>query len=264
MFPSEPLAIGGVLDRGIGLYRATFTQTIKLAALAAIPYVIATAIMGYAGSSIVPGQELDAIEGPTTLLLIALPFVYLGLFFLSGAVGHRLVALARSEPVSTSADMLFGLKVMFPLTVVAVLYVILLSLGLLLLVIPGFIIMVTMSLFLAVPIMEQDRSAWSSLWRSHALVWRGNYWRTATVIAVMSIIGLVVSVGLYLVIGAVSFAQASTEEVNLFYVGADALANLALTALIMPFSLSMMLMLYNDIVLRKEGTDLEEQLAQLD
>lgn len=264
MFPSEPLSIGGVLDRGIALYRSTFTQTIQLAVVAAIPYIVVAAIIGYAGASIVPGQELESIEGPTFLVLSMLPLMYLALFLMSGAIGHRLAALARNEPVSTSADLGFGLKVMFPLTVVTLLFMVLIFVGLLLLLIPGFIIMVSMSLFLAVPIMEKDRSAWSSLWRSHALVWRGNYWRTAAVLGLMSIIGLVVSVGLYFVIGAISFAQASSEDVSLVYVVADALANLVLTVLIMPFSLSMMLMLYNDIMLRKEAPDLEEQLAQLD
>jgi len=263
MFSTEPLSIGGVLDSGISLYRSTFKQTTGLALIVAIPYVLAAGLMSYAGAGLTPGAPPEAMDGQLPLIFGAMLLMYPALFFLWGAVGHRIVALARGGEANTSADIGFGLKLMIPLTVVLILFMLALTLGFLLLIIPGLIIMVTMSQFATVPLME-DRSSWSSLWRSHKLIWRGNYWRTAAILTVMSIIGLAVSLGVYLVVGAVSVAQATSEGVDFVYLVIEAFANMALMTLLMPLTLSMLLALYNDLLLRREGGDLDEQLAQLD
>ena len=266
MFPNEPLSIGGVLDQGISLYRNSFKRIIGLALLASLPYVIASAMMSYSGEAMKSGAGDDAgsvVSGMLAVFYFLLPLLALGWFFLWGSVGHRLATIGRGEPISTSADVVFGLKVMIPLTLVSILFFIVASIGFVLLLVPGLILVVTLSLFTLVPIME-ERSSWSSLWRSHALVWRGNYWRVAAVITVVSLIVFAIGVGISVILGVVAYAQANAAEVSFLYLGIEALANLAVMAITTPLTVAMLLVLYNDLLIRREGGDLDEQFAALE
>ena len=267
MFPTQPLSIGGVLDAGVNFFSATFKQTLKLSMIAAVPYALVSMMMSFMGGSLDPNIE-DPDEAAAAVmeafgtLMLFMPLLYLTMNFMAATVGHRLVALARGEETSDVEDCTVGLKLMLPLTVMMILYVVLMMLGMVLLIVPGIIVAVTMSLFVYVPLME-DRSAWTSLWRSHVLVWRGNWWRTLATLTIITVLIMVVAGCVALLLGGFSGLNAESEMATVFTL-IEGVGTWLMMALLTPLSSSMFLVLYNDIGLRHDGDDLDSRLAQLD
>jgi len=128
-----------------------------------------------------------------------------------------------------------------------------LMVGFILLIVPGLILIV--SLVLAMPILLlEDKGPIDSLTSSHKLVW-GNWWRTAAILTVGGIIIFVLYVILGLLAAAVAPFLAGGEAavaavVSLFIV--LALAGI----LISPYFVSLILNIYWDLKLRREGGDL--------
>jgi len=128
-----------------------------------------------------------------------------------------------------------------------------LMVGFILLIVPGLILIV--SLVLAMPILLlEDKGPIDSLTSSHKLVW-GNWWRTAAILTVGGIIIFVLYMILGLIAAAVAPFLAGGEAavvavVSLFIV--LALAGI----LISPYFVSLILNIYWDLKLRREGGDL--------
>lgn len=268
MFSSQPLSIGGVIDAGVSLYGSIFKQTLKLSALAGIPYALASLAMSM---SIGNPEAIDSTDQEAALeasmemlgvMAIYFPLVYLALCFMIAVVARRIVALARSEPISDGADFRFGLKLMIPLTLMMIAYFLLIMLGFGLLVVPGVILSVSLSLFIYVPIFE-DRSAWSSLHRSHKLIWRGNWWRCAAALTVMLILAMVVGGCFSILLGGLAVLKLNSDYTTLITL-VEGIGTWAMMIVITPLSAAMALVLYNDLVLRREGDDLDSRLAELD
>jgi len=172
------------------------------------------------------------------------------------------VALARNEPVSDAADLLFGIKLMIPLTLMMIGYILLMMLGMVLLIVPGIILSVSLSLFMYVPIYE-DRSVWSSLHRSHNLVWRGNWWRVAGALLIITILAMVVSGCFSILLGGLAVVKQGSDYATVITL-IEGVGTWVMMVLITPLSAAMALVLYNDVVLRREGDDLDARLADLD
>jgi len=268
MFPTQPLSIGGVVDSGVSLYGSTFKQTLKISLLATIPYALVSLAMSMAMGDFNIAEDADpevvtaALEQMMSGMVVYMPLMYFTLCFMFAAIGHRIMSLARNEPVSDAADLMFGLKLMIPLTLMMIAYILLMMLGMVLLIVPGIILSVSMSLFLYAPIFE-DRSAWSSLKRSHQLVWRGNWWRVAGTLMIISILAMVVSGCFSILLGGLAVLKLNSDyatAITLF----EGVGTWVMMALLTPLSASMALVLYNDVVLRREGDDLDARLADLD
>ena len=264
LFAKEPLAIGGVLDAGIKLIRSTYVGMLPTAALAAIPYALISSMINSA-VGVTPGEVADPeqVMADMGTMFMLMPLMYVALSFLLAAITHRGVMLANGAAGSLAEDMLEGAKKMIPLTLLMIGFILAVGLGSLLLLIPGLILAVTLCLFFYVPFMEPEQSIWSSLRRSHQLVWGGNWWRTLLIVTVITILGMVLSMLFYLVIGAIAVVEiqdgASTGlTIMEFFAG-------WLSMLIyMPFFVCMSLALYNDLRLRKEGGDLDARLEELE
>lgn len=266
MFPVQPLSIGGIVDAGVSFYGSTFKQTLRISALATLPYALISLGISVSVGALDPNADPEvAVEAATEMMagmLAFMPLLYITLTFMIATVAHRLVALARDEETSDTKDLLFGLKLMVPLMLMMVLYILAMTLGMILLIIPGIILSVSLSLFMYVPIFE-DRSAWSSLVRSHRLVWRGNWWRVAGALMIITILMMVVSGCFSLLLGGLGIAKLGSDYAAVFTL-IEGLGTWAMMILVTPLSAAMALVLYNDVFIRREGDDLGSRLSALD
>lgn len=277
---TAPRSVGGVLDDAIRLYRASFAQAWPLALggrlLLAAPLLILQ--FQFAGARTGDTQAMLAMfRSPSTWLpylaatIVTIGFYNALLVQIDGFAGTRVETLGRSLGtgfrllprtlllfiVMVVAATLAGLGVgaLFALfgasTLVRVLLV-------LLLVVLG--IYVWGRAFLAnVALVVEDAGVFKSLGMSWTLI-GGHWWRTATVYTVAIIILLVFNVVLAVVDGLVgvvlhgSFGVAAVIGQLVAVVGG---------AVVMPFVPAVLLAMYYDLKLRKEGTDLAGRVNAL-
>jgi hypothetical protein len=157
--------------------------------------------------------------------------------------------------------LMVGIRKSVPVFIAAILYTLAVSIGLLLLVIPGLILMITL-LFFQVLIVVEDEGIIASLKQSHRLVW-GNYWRTTAVILVPFFI-------MYALIMVVAFAAGfmgaftSPEMVEgqmQMTFGVFDIMTAAVSVLMVPLLDAIFVAHVNDLKLRKSGADLELRMA---
>ncbi|MEO0423297.1 MAG: hypothetical protein AAF184_13220 [Pseudomonadota bacterium] len=261
MLSSEPLSIGGILDGGFTLFRRGFLKVLPAAAAAALPYALTLALVNARTVGLESETDPAVIEQALMEMAALFPLMFLFMVIMLGVVIHRQMSVARGEPTSLVKDVLVALKRTVPMLLLMFLYMVLVTLGMVALFIPGLILAISMSLFFYVPYAE-ERGSWGALWRSHSLVWGGNWWRTASVLTLITVILTAVSIIFYIGLGAVA-AVSTISGATTLTTGADFALNWIMLSLITPMYAAMALVLYNDLLVRKEGSDLDQQLADL-
>ena len=248
-YPQAPLSIGKVLDAGFSMYR----QILK----PALPLAIALGVVSQL-PQVVP--YMIAKEGGFGVTLGVGFLIWFVLYFaLYNGWIVSIDRMARGEaPLDFGAAFGAGIGKV-PSTLLAVLlFMVALCIGLVLLVIPGLILMVTLFFFWYFILLE-NQGAVASLKSSHKLVW-GNFWRTTAVITVAAVIYVVAlfAIGgiLGLVIGVSMFRDPTAEELAagpgvalLVFASVQAV----LTALLLPMWTSLTLILYRDLQLRQKA-----------
>lgn len=268
MLPSEPQTIGGVLDSGFNIYRKTFKSVAGLAVifalLAASANIGMMSVVDLEGLAALSAADPDDIPvmpkiSPMFWVFGLLSLVILFVFLLS--VAHRQWDLVREREPSLTRDIGRGLALVIPTLFASVLYYLAVVIGLLLIIIPGLILLVSFSLYMFVPIVE-DRGAWLTIGRSHALVWGGNWFRTAAVLTVLTVIIGALSLGVQLVLGSTSGVDALFAPTT-----PSALATIVgslLMYIMYPLATAGMLALYSDLLIRKQARDLDSKLKALE
>lgn len=267
MRPTAPLPIGGVLDAGLSLYRAAFVPLAWLALLTMLPAVIFSAAGDFMIGALLEGEAAseEALARRVSALALwaaAEAAVILVTFtFASHAVLHGLACTLRGEPVRMGASVMRGARLTLPYVLLTLVFVLLVSLGTLLLVVPGIVLLVSLSLYAPVPHLEQ-RSVWASLGRSHQLVFGGNWWRTAVVGTIAFLVTLVLAV-LVMAVGLTPVAFGYGEYDAPVILG-SAIGEAAAYMLTIPLYQAVTVALYEDLLLRREGADLNARLATLE
>ncbi len=247
--PKQPQSIGEVLDSGFRLFATGFSKTIGLSVVAnIIAYVPLFMLTLYMASHLQAPADPTAIMAPFGIGILVAMLLSM-IFYL--AIIHVFGALAREEPVSIGASLTVGLKRLMPVLIALILYMIAVSLGMVLLIVPGLILMLTL-MFFAVGMVLEKEGIFSSLSRSHRLVW-GNWWRTATVLTVPVIIVMVVFIGVSLVLAFLSQLIPAPEITSL-------VVQMVLNAVTQLLFYAIFVVQYQDLILRKEGTDLEARM----
>ena len=250
-FPKEPLGIGQILDRGFKLVRSVYASSLGVIGIMAIVGVLG-AFAGV-GMEQFSGEEADFSVIPMSfwggLILFGLINVYL-YFLLIFRICFA--AFGRGDMLDS---MLFSFRKLLPAIFMYFLYILAIMVGFVLLLVPGMILMISLSLCFYIMAIE-DLGPIDSLKRSHELVW-GNWWRTTIVFTVSGIIVMV----FFLLVGILVGVLAATGgDENLVF--ANALIGF-LQPLVYPILFSFGLVIYNDLIIRKEGTDLEQQIGDL-
>ncbi|MGQ0618703.1 MAG: hypothetical protein ACT4QA_02115 [Panacagrimonas sp.] len=254
LYPQSPQPVGRVLDAGFQIFRTGFKAVLPLSVVTSVLINLPQFAQAAAGGA----------EG-SMVLAVAVLVLFVGgiLLYLAGDMG-MLVALdriARGGPAPSLAELFgIGLRRLAPGLGATVLYMLAVTLGLLLLLIPGLILMISLAMVWPYLVVDR-RGVVESLKASHTLIW-GHWWRTTAVFTVAVLIYYIPM----LLIGSIIGFIAATSEVAGAVQGSPAL-NIAtlliavlsqtlVTALLMPLLNAIIMVQFNDLKLRRSGSDL--------
>ena len=245
-YASAPLGIGQLLDQGLKLFRHSLKPLLPVIVL----MMVVTFLSSLATGPIVKPEDFTPrVIG--SMVVSGLIFLYLYMVMI-----FHCVSLANSQTPSLGDSFSRAVRKIIPLFFMYLLYVVAITIGMIFLLIPGFILMVSLMLAMYAIAIE-DAGPFESLKRSHFLVW-GNWWRTATIVTVAGLLLIVVYMTLGFIVGL--FSVMGDEQTLL-------LATNLLTAiaqpLMQPLFICILLVQFHDLLLRKEGGDLESAIDNL-
>lgn len=287
--PSAPLAIGGVLDNWLRLFRSSFGACWAIALLAAVAGALAqlmiTPPLPKPGTTVLQNylQYWSALRGPTTFLTdIAYGFISLLVYgalltqqtalirgeeplSVAGALGTGLrhipqmllgfvvivlIAVAICIPAGIGAAMMITLRHSLPAALLGALAVIASVVVLI-------YVMIRLQLWLAA-MFSEGLGGTSSLGRSWTLV-KGQWWRVTGIGFVSGIVIWVVTVAIGAVIGVVTSVvsiHGTAPDRVLRRVQLIGAASQIVRLLTLPLLTAVWLAIYQDVKLRREGGDL--------
>ena len=187
--------------------------------------------------------------------------IWLVSIILYNAILSRVGEVARGGDGVMYDALIVGIRKTLPVFIAAILYTLAISIGFMLLVIPGLILMITL-LFFQVLIVVENEGIIASLKQSHRLVW-GNYWRTTAVILVPFFI-------MYALIMVVAFAAGFLGAVTspemmegpaYTTFGLFDVLMASVSVLMVPLMDAIFVAHVNDLKLRTSGSDLELRMA---
>ncbi|MDH5648162.1 MAG: YciC family protein [Gammaproteobacteria bacterium] len=254
----QPQSIGKNLDNGIKLYIAGLAKVLPLTFIAASLGVVPDLL-----NVTRPSIDNPAVgAGMLGFLLVYVVVMIVVSFAIYGAVIYQYGAIATGHSVSMMDSVKRGFRCIPRLLGGGILYVLAIMIGMVLLVIPGIILMVSLALF-STAIMLDDEKAVDSLKLSHSLVW-GNWWRTV----ILFTVPMFIIMALYFLLGAifgVSMMAGGAANLNQESIAQTALmvsiAGAAINAVVTPLFYGITIVVYNDLKLRRSGSDLQAKLA---
>jgi hypothetical protein len=261
--PSAPLSIGGVLDSAIRLYRYVIRRCWGLALIYAGLLGVFGLIWGVAlAKSFGPGGRPDPavlsglILSPVTICGFLLAIVLSTAVY--GALVKSTVALARGEELSLGSALGVGLQRLPGILLASLLCVLAVGVGFILLIIPGIYVIGKLQLWL-VAMFAEDASAIESLqtsWRLTAKRW----WRGFTILSVAGILIYVFAFAFGIIAGIVGGALhiAATDRL-IVNQAVSVLSNI----IVMPMTVAISVVMYNDFKLRSQGGDLALRVGSL-
>lgn len=267
--PNQPQSIGGVLDTAFQLYKTSLAVVWPISLLLALVGTPPTLFLLLSGRPLPDPTSIGATIGfnmgfnsvdPVASLIgllsgIATLWVMSALYLKQRAVGVD-AALGVGEALQLALGRLgalLGASILFVLAVLV---------GLILLLVPGFILMVSLMMYMALLLFE-NRGVVDSLTGSHRLVW-GNWWRSTAILTVALILVMVIFVALGFVAALVApFAGMAMDDFVLMGLVGELAFNALFNLFMMPFFTAVMIALYWDLKLRKEGSDLAARVNAL-
>ncbi len=275
--PTAPRSIGGVLDDGLRLWRSAFAKAWLISlmgqALMAIPlliywtqfqtpagarqtpfatmftspglslayFVFSVAAIGFHNAVIAQTDATARTAGETIGQSLSIGFRLLGRAFLMGV----LVGLAVALPLGLLFFALVGVSIVGRLVFGAVAFVVVCyAVGKIIL---GAVILIV-----------EDKGAYDSLRRSWSLT-AGHWWRVATILTVLIIVVIVLFLVIGVIAGVVAASTGSTGVPGMLIQVISLLGN----ALISPLYSAVLVAIYYDLKLRKEGADLAGRVSAL-
>ncbi len=259
--PSAPLSIGGVIDDAIRVYRQSFSRCW-------IPALLLSLVSGLIGLWL----STHALAGFNTgnpaamMRLYSQPSVY-GLYLVQWVLTAALygtLLLAQDGATGGAVQTLSeafgsGLARIGGAILAMILFGLIVSVGFLLLLVPGFFFLGALCLWPVALYVDGD-GAVASLHTSRALT-RGHWWRTSAILTVALIIILVFSTVVGLLAGGLSVLGLRRDP-TLALIGIQGIAMLA-NIFIVPMYSAVLLSTYRDLKLRREGGDLADRLGAL-
>lgn len=246
--PTSPQSIGQVLDGAFRLASVSFRQTWVLALLAGVASYAASVYQFTRGDTLVQSILAPADAVYWTLYVGGL---LLSLLFFS-AIYLRVDAIASGT--TDGGDTVNAALRRLPLVLLLlVLTLLALAVGFVLLIVPFLILAV--SLMLAMPILLiESKGPIDAMTSSHRLIW-GHWWRTSAILTV----GVIIIMVFYMILGMVAAAVAPMIASGAAEVAAVLSVAIVIGLagiLITPFFVALVLNIYWDLKLRKEGIDL--------
>jgi hypothetical protein len=276
--PTEPRSIGGVLDDGLKLWRAAFAKTWPIAVLGQLLLAIPLIIYWIQFGVPLAGQQA------TVLMMrgsVGLSLTYL--VFSIAAIGFHNAVIAQTDGTARNAGetigqslsigfrllgraFLLGIILGFAIAVpVAVLFLVLLGASTLVRLIVGAVAVV--AVFYAVGkvvlgtvvLIVEDRRATDSLRRSWNLT-TGYWWHVAIILTVLIIVIVALFLFIGIIAGVVAASMGSTSGMPGLLIQVITLLG---NTLITPLYSAVLVAIYYDLKLRKEGADLAGRVNAL-
>ena len=259
--PLRQMGIGELVDGAVKLYRRDWLALTGIAALVLIPLTFVQLWVSQTMVSSVDVFTTDAeFQAMTTqLLVVTLVFAAVQLLiaqpFLVAAISRAAADAYLGERVTLAQTLRYALSRLLAILWVTVITLVVTIVGFILLIIPGIIAMIRLTLAPAVVVVEDVRGT-KAISRSWSLT-SGHFWR---VFATLLLSGIISAVGAAII-------QIPTEVIATM-IGPEgwpvsALGTALATALITPFSLLIVVLLYFDLRVRKEGYDIEVMAQEL-
>ncbi len=267
--PTVPRSIGGVLDDTFQLYKASFSSCW-------LPMLI-IGLIGAASSfyrfsnvtAVAPGVGLRdlLLQFQTTprgyqavsLLVMLLDLVLYAVLFVN------IVAVSHGQTPSLGSSLVTALRRTPALILATLLFLVAVILGTILLIVPGIYVWNRLQLFV-VPLVSGPEGPATSLATSWRLV-GGHWWRTATLVFVMLAILYVLDLALVALVAAVAAVVHGGASTLVQSAGSFVLGSIIVSAIVgiftTPLFAAVFVTVYQDLLLRKGGGDLEARLGAL-
>ena len=263
--PAQPQSIGGVLDTTFQLYKASIVRMIPLSilmSLAEAPMSIYFFTQGSAASTSNP-YAVFALMGSLTFILVALAQGILSTWILSAGY-LKIGAIGAGSDLGVASALQQALKRLPSLIVMWVVLIFVMILATLLLIVPVFILTVSLALCYTLAMLE-NRGPIEALSESHRLVW-GNWWRTAAILTVGFIIIFVISMVAGLISGVLTPLLALSGGARYLLLVTTIVGwvvGIGMNVLLTPFYVALPISVYWDLKLRKDGGDLAARVGAL-
>jgi hypothetical protein len=174
-----------------------------------------------------------------------------------GAAYRILLGRYLHHPADLSASFNFGLERLAPLLWVSIVTAVVVLIGFLLIIIPGIYLLVCVSI--AVPVlMAEDRRGLNALTRSRELV-SGSWWHVLGCTLVAAIVAGVGEVVIGVLVGAITSAV-SPHSITVFLL-INGVLNALVSILFSPFTAAVPVVVYVDMLVRKNDPQLGRLLA---
>lgn len=267
--PSQPQGVGGVLDTAFHLYKSSLAVVWPISLTLAIVGMPPTLYWMFSGRQLPDPDSIGASVGFNMVFdpadpvgsIIGLVSGILTMWVMS-ALYLKQRAVGVDEQLGVGDALRLALARLGPLIGASVLFVLAVLVGLILLLVPGLILMVSLMMYMALLLFE-NKGAVDSLTASHKLVW-GNWWRSSAILTVAVILVIVIFIALGVVAAiAAPFAGLAVEDIVMVGLVSELVFNAAFNLLLMPFFTAVMIALYWDLKLRKEGGDLAARVNAL-
>jgi hypothetical protein len=198
-----PKRLGEILSAAFNIYKANASQLILIVAVVVVPLSLISAV--FSGVVFAP----DKVQATNTGGQVVFDYAGrgLGVALLAGAIGALIAVLISAvlqaailraaaqatigDAVDVEASYRYGLKRLWSVILVSILVGLVVAVGFILLVIPGIIFLVFLSVSIPVLIVEGRRGT-EAMGRSWNLV-KGNFWHAFGVIVVAALIVGIIS-----------------------------------------------------------------------
>jgi hypothetical protein len=244
--PQQPSNVTEILSASAKLYTESFP---KLIGYSLILFVFNSVISSFVNdamppidTTLEPAEQMAAALQmlPSSLSITFIAILVSCVFY--GAMIYRIDNVVNQRDDDFVGMLLLALK-KFPVIIVAgILYTIAITIGTLLLVIPGMILMISLS-FCGYFILLEDMGGYDSLMASHRLVW-GDWWRTNIVFFVPTLILVIIFMVIGFFGGITDPTAESSDTLNIIFE--------LLGAVITPYFYVIGYLQYHDLKLRKK------------
>lgn len=269
LMPTSPGSIGSVLDRAIRLYGRSILPCIPIVLVIVVLIAVPSVLLALAMQTL---DTTDPLAVFTVLLSPVVLFSYLGLIIVSvalyGALFAKINAIAHGESLTTGEALGIGLRRAPTMLGVTLLFSLMIAVGFALLLIPGIWLWGIFQLAFVAVIVERT-GVFESFGTSRRLI-KGNWWRANVIVFVAAVIMVVLLTVVSVIAGIIvavwvgasgttgdPLAAATTLQVI------QQIISGVLNLFTMTFFPCVLLSVYHDLKLRREGSDLAGRVGAL-
>ncbi len=261
--PTEPGSIGHTLDAGFKLYFVSFKRVLPLTILAALSVSVPVVVLVIALPIFIVEGEISG-GGTIAAFIVGFLSVMILYIWFYLALLCRIGGVAYAQNLSIGVCMSTALRRVVPVLLATILFSLAVIGGFIAFMIPGLILWVSMIFYSLCIVLEGD-GIFESLRHSHRLVW-GNWWRTSVLGSVVFVVYYVIYLAIqvpFIIFNQMVFdseigATPGAGQAVLSMVG-----DIVAMVITLPLMTSVMVALFHDLKLRKEGQDLEARVDAL-